>query len=73
MRLADRQIGGVRFNFTADVRREALNYRMLVGAPNPETAPQTPPPAEVSPFGTEEEAANGVPDAAQETPAAPAN
>jgi len=70
----NRQIGGVRFHFTADVRREALNYRMLVGAPNPETAPQAPPP-EVSPFGTEEEGASGVPDASQQAPqqAPPAN
>lgn len=72
----NRQIGGVRFNFTADVRREALNYRMLVGAPNPETQPQTPPPQEASPFGTPEEGASGTPDAAQQqAPAAtpPAN
>lgn len=70
----NRQIGGVRFNFTADVRRESLNYRMLVGAPNPETQPQTPPPQETSPFGTTEEAPSGVPDASQQQPAdAPAN
>ncbi len=57
----NRQIGGVRFNFTADVRSEALNYRMLVGAPNPETQP-TPPPPPTSPFGTTPEDPNGIPD-----------
>ncbi|HWO07308.1 MAG TPA: hypothetical protein VNM40_01855 [Candidatus Paceibacterota bacterium] len=48
----NRQIGGVRFNFSADVRREALLFRSLVQAPAPQTAPQNPleqlPP---SPFG----------------------
>ena len=53
----NRQIGGIRFNFTADVRREALNYRALTGAPNPQTQPQQP--VETSPFGT-------VPDANQQ-------
>jgi hypothetical protein len=48
----NRQIGGVRFNFTAEVRREALNYRSLVGAPNPLTQPQQPAQQqEASPFG----------------------
>lgn len=61
----NRQIGGVRFNFTADVRPETLNYRMLVGAPNPETQPQQPPPPS-SPFGTTPEEPNGAPDAAQQ-------
>ncbi|MFZ2887003.1 MAG: hypothetical protein WA021_04260 [Minisyncoccia bacterium] len=57
----NRQIGGVRFNFSADVRPEALSYRMLVGAPSPETQPQTPPPAP-SPFGD-----NTAPEEATET------
>lgn len=63
----NRQIGGVRFNFTADVRREALNYRALVGAPNPQTQPQQ---QEVqqpaSPFGTPEESTPGT--TTQQTP-----
>lgn len=47
----NRQVGGVRFNFTADVRREALSYRSLVGAPPPETTPQQAPQQPISPFG----------------------
>lgn len=48
----NRQVGGVRFNFTANVQPEALNYRSFVGAPSPETAPQQPAQQEeASPFG----------------------
>lgn len=46
----NRQIGGVRFNFAADVRREALLFRSLIQAPAPQTAPQQQEPA-ASPFG----------------------
>lgn len=47
----NRQIGGVRFNFTADIRTQALNYRSLTGAPNPETQLQGQPQQQASPFG----------------------
>lgn len=66
----NRQIGGVRFNFTADVRREALLFRSLVAAPSPETQPQQPAP---SPFGgapANNDAAGATTTSQQQTPPA---
>lgn len=51
-----REIGGVHFNVTGDIRPEALDYRTNLTAPNPQLElPQAPPPVESSPFGIQEE------------------
>nr|AQQ74991.1 hypothetical protein [uncultured bacterium] len=58
----NRQIGGVRFNFTANIRPEALNYRALTSAPNPQLQPQQQQQQPASPFG---EGGSGAPEAEQ--------